>query len=192
MMQTIYAEHKTFEKIDFTKNALEKGEYDHCTFLNCDFSGSDLTESKFSGGEFIGCNLSLVKLHQTAFRAIHFKECKMLGLQFENCNQFGLSFTFIDCNLSHSSFYQSKIKKTTCENCILQTVDFTESDLSSSNFDNCDFTNAIFQNTIIEKADFRTSINYSIHPEINQIKKAKFSLSGISGLLEHYDIVIEK
>ena len=39
--------------------------------------------------------------------------------------------------------------------------------------------------------DFKTSYNYSIDPEVNSIKKAKFSLEGISGLLYKYDIVIE-
>lgn len=44
----------------------------------------------------------------------------------------------------------------------------------------------------IEKVDFRTAFNYSMGPEINRIKKAKFSISGISGLLDKYDIDIEK
>ncbi|MGB5462457.1 MAG: pentapeptide repeat-containing protein, partial [Aureibaculum sp.] len=33
--------------------------------------------------------------------------------------------------------------------------------------------------------------NYSIDPEKNPIKKAKFSQDGIGGLLDKYDIVIE-
>jgi hypothetical protein len=43
----------------------------------------------------------------------------------------------------------------------------------------------------LEQADFRTSIHYSIHPENNKIKKAMFSQSEISGLLDQYGIVIE-
>jgi uncharacterized protein YjbI with pentapeptide repeats len=57
-------------------------------------------------------------------------------------------------------------------------------------FDNCDFRGAIFDHTNIEKADLRTSYNYSIDPEINRIKKAKFSILGVSGLLNKYDIEI--
>jgi uncharacterized protein YjbI with pentapeptide repeats len=63
--------------------------------------------------------------------------------------------------------------------------------LTSSVFDNCDLARATFDQTILEKADFRTSYNYSIHPETNRIKKAKFSLSGIGGLLDRYDIEID-
>jgi fluoroquinolone resistance protein len=50
---------------------------------------------------------------------------------------------------------------------------------------------AIFENTILEKADFRTAYNYTIDPVQNRIKKAKFSVTGIAGLLSRYDIAIE-
>jgi fluoroquinolone resistance protein len=50
---------------------------------------------------------------------------------------------------------------------------------------------AIFDNTILEKADFRTSFNYSINPERNKMKKSKFSTAGIAGLLDKYDIEVE-
>ena len=115
----------------------------------------------------------------------------MLGLHFNNCNEFGLSFSFDNCSLNHASFYKNKIKKTIFKNSQLQEVDFTESDLTSSVFDNCDLARATFDNTTIEKADFRTSYNYSIDPEINRIKKAKFFLTGIAGLLDKYDIEID-
>ena len=48
----------------------------------------------------------------------------------------------------------------------------------------------ISDQTILEKADFRTAKNYSIDPEQNRLKKAKFSLSGVVGLLRKYDIVV--
>lgn len=94
-------------------------------------------------------------------------------------------------SLNHSSFYRTKIKKTVFKNSQLHEVDFTECDLTSSVFDNCDLKGATFENTIIEKADFRTSFNYSIDPQINRIKKARFSLTGIAGLLDKYDIEID-
>ena len=129
---------------------------------------------------------------KTALRDIKFKECKMLGLHFENCSQFGLSFSIDNCNLTHSSFYQTKLKKTVFKNSQFHEADFVECDLTSCVFDNCDLTRAAFENTIIEKADFRSSFNYSINPETNRVKKAKFSLSGIVGLLDKYDIEIDR
>jgi uncharacterized protein YjbI with pentapeptide repeats len=116
----------------------------------------------------------------------------MLGLRFDSCNEFGLSFSFDSCQLNHCSFYKTKIKKTIFKNSQLQETDFAEADLTSVVFDNCNLIQAIFDHTILEKADFRTSCNYSIDPENNRIKKAKFSILGVSGLLEKYDIDIEK
>ncbi|GEM_PF-5150870 len=46
-----------------------------------------------------------------------------------------------------------------------------------------------FHKTDIEKEFL--PIDYSINPETNKIKKAKFSLLGIPGLLDRYDIEIE-
>lgn len=189
-MQEVYISEKTFEKIDFVQNPLAKGEYENCIFKLCDFSGNDLSGFKFSECEFIGNNLSLTKLNNTALQDIKFRDCKMLGLRFDTCSDFGLSFSFDNCILNHSSFYKTKLKKMFFKNSQFQETDFTECDLTNSLFDNCDFANAMFENSILEKADLRTSYNYIIDPEANRIKKAKISLSGAAGLLSKYDLEI--
>ncbi|MDR2847482.1 MAG: pentapeptide repeat-containing protein, partial [Bacteroidales bacterium] len=153
---------------------------------NADFSGI-----RFVDCSFTGCNLSLVMLRMTVFQKIKFKDCKMLGLHFEQCNNFGLSFCFENCSLNMSSFYGLKIKNTVFSHTQLQETDFSESDLTDVLFDDCDLTKASFSNTSLVNADFRTAYNYSIDPEINKLKKAKFSLSGVTGLLSKYDIKIE-
>ncbi|HIC30288.1 MAG TPA: pentapeptide repeat-containing protein, partial [Flavobacteriaceae bacterium] len=61
---------------------------------------------------------------------------------------------------------------------------------SKANFDNCDLKNAVFEQTNLEQANFFTAINYSINPERNKIKGAKFSKDQISGLLDTYKIII--
>jgi uncharacterized protein YjbI with pentapeptide repeats len=116
----------------------------------------------------------------------------MLGLRFDTCAEFNLSFSFNNCLVNHSSFYKTKIKKTSFKDTQLQEADFTECDLTSAVFDNCDLKNATFDFTILEKTDFRSSYNYSIDGEKNRLKKAKFSLQGISGLLDKYDIEIHQ
>ena len=115
----------------------------------------------------------------------------MLGLKFESCNEFALSFSFENCILNFSTFYKTKIKKTQFKNCQLQEVDFTETDLSGARFENCDLLRAFFSSTNLESANFRTAFNYVIDPESNRMKKAKFSLLGLSGLLEKYKLDIE-
>ncbi|MFA6945248.1 MAG: pentapeptide repeat-containing protein [Pedobacter sp.] len=186
-----YSVDKIFDRNNFREEPLELGEYENCVFRQCDFSNTDLSEIKFTTVEFIGCNLSLAKVTKTAFRDIIFKECKILGLHFENCNEFGLAFSFENCQLNHSSFYKTTIKKTNFKNSSLKETDFTECDLTNSVFENCDLTGATFDHTNLEQVDFRTSVNYSIDPVNNRIRKAKFSIMGISGLLDKYDIKIE-
>lgn len=186
-----YIEDKIFEKVNFREQPLKIGEYDYCVFRQCDFSETDFSELRFSDCDFLDCNLSLIKLMKTGFRDISFKNCKMLGLHFDNCLEFGISFSFENCQLNHSSFYKTKITKTVFNSSQLVETDFTECDLSSAVFDNCDLTGAVFDNSILEKTDFRTARNFSIDPENNRIKKAKFSISTIPGLLDKYDIEIE-
>ncbi|WP_205749235.1 pentapeptide repeat-containing protein [Desulfopila sp. IMCC35008] len=189
-MTTIFIEEKEFEAIDFTKKPLKTGVYEYCTFKNCDFSKSDLANITFIESVFEGCNLSLVSLNNTILRDIDFRNSKIIGVRFDNCEDLLLSVSFSGCSLKHSSFYGINMRKTRFEKTNLQDVDFTECNLSAAVFDECDLHGAQFFNTILEKVDFRTSMNYSIDPEANKIKNGKFSMFGLVGLLGKYDIKI--
>lgn len=178
----------TFDK----SNSLAIGEYENCIFNNCNFADSNLSGYKFIDCTFNGCDFSLATLNKTVFQDVVFNDCKMLGLQFDKCDGFGLSFSFDGCQLNHSSFFKTALRKTVFRNSQLEETYFAEADLTRAVFDNCDLRRAVFDQTILEKADFRTAYNYAIDPEINRIKKAKFSISGIPGLLGKYDIVIER
>jgi uncharacterized protein YjbI with pentapeptide repeats len=186
-----YCEDKNFEKENYSDSIFEIGEYENCKFIGCDFSNVDLKNCIFDSSVFIDCNLTNVKLKNTTFSDHLFVNCKLLGLHFDDCKEFGFAANFENCNLNLASFFKRKIKGTKFKNCSLHEVDFTEADLSLCLFDNCDFRLATFENTNIEKADFRSSMNYRINPSTNKIKKAKFSLQGVIGLLDQYDIVIE-
>ncbi len=190
-MENIYIVEKEFEKDDFTQTPLPKGEYEGCSFAYCDFSNSVLSGVQFSDCTFLHCNFSLAVLANTAFRGAKFKECKMLGLHFETCNEFGFVVDFDTCILNHTSFYRKKLKKTVFYACKLQDVDFVESDLSGASFQQCDLLGAVFENTLLEKADFRNAYHYAVDPTKNRIKKARFSLTGLAGLLGAYDIEID-
>ncbi len=82
------------------------------------------------------------------------------------------------------------MKKTNFNDCELQEVDFTETDLSLVNLSQCNLMNATFDRSNLERADFSSAINYTIDPEINFLKKAKFSTNGLVGLLSKYGIDI--
>lgn len=177
---------KTFEG-----NALAQKDYEQCTFVNCIFQRADLSDIIFSDCQFTDCDLSMATLNETAFRDTTFTNCKLLGLRFDTCNPFSLSFKFVGCTLQFSSFFRLKIPKTTFQDCKLEEVEFVEADLNNAVFSHCDLSRAIFKNSNLEGADLRTAIHFSIDPEANRIQKAKFSRQNIAGLLDKYRILID-
>jgi uncharacterized protein YjbI with pentapeptide repeats len=84
------------------------------------------------------------------------------------------------------------MKKQLFSGCHLEEVDFTECELMEAKFSDCNLIGARFENSNLIKADFSTAVHYTIDPTINRIKKAKFALSGIPGLLTTFDIVIDR
>lgn len=186
-----FVEDQVFTNIDFTTRPLAATTFDGCSFTRCDFSNLILGSRTFSSCVFTDCNFSLVQPGNTSFQDVVFKGCKMLGVRFDQCNDFGLSFSFEQCQLNHATFYGKKLKKTVFRECQLQETDFSHCDLTAAVFEQCDLHLALFEQTVLEKADFRTAYNYAIDSDINRIKKAKFSLAGVPGLLHKFDIVIE-
>lgn len=73
----------------------------------------------------------------------------------------------------------------------MKEIDFNETELTGAVFENCDLMGAVFYRAVLEQADFRTAYNVSLDPELNKIKKAKFSREGALGLLHKYNIEIE-
>jgi uncharacterized protein YjbI with pentapeptide repeats len=189
-MDAVFEEDKTFDTINYTIAPLAKGDYENCDFLNCDFSSTDLSKIKFTECRFTGCNLSAAGITGTAFRDIVFKDCKLLGLQFDTCNEMLFEVQFEHCIINLANFFKRKLKNTRFIHCSLTETDFSEADLSNAVFEHCDLSGAVFDNTILEKTDFSTANNYSIDPERNKIKKATFSLPAVIGLLNKYDIEI--
>jgi uncharacterized protein YjbI with pentapeptide repeats len=133
----------------------------------------------------------MARITGTSFQHTSFKECKLLGLHFEDCNSFLLSLHFEVCILNFSSFQKLELKNLHFHDCELREADFTEAKLPNAVFSNCNLNGASFVNTHLFKADFRTAYNFSLDPEMNRIKKAQFAMPGIIGLLDKYDIVIE-
>jgi len=75
--------------------------------------------------------------------------------------------------------------------CRMNGTSFLETNLTSVKFIRCDLEKAAFERSNLEKADFTSSRNYTINPETNKLKKTKFSLPDVVGLLGNLDIIIE-
>lgn len=182
---------RKFENLQSAELPSQPGDYEDCIFSACDFSNSDLSDFVFIECTFQNCNLSLTKLVNTSFRETSFINSKLLGLRFDDCNKLIISFDFDRCHIELASFNQLKISRTRFKNSLIAEVDFTGTDLSHALFADCDLQRTVFHDTNLEGADLRTSFNYSIDPMNNRIKKARFSLMGIAGLLDRFDIEID-
>jgi len=106
-----YFDDLTYEKLDYSANPPEKGNYESCLFRNCNFTNSNLSDINVTDCRFEDCNLSLAKINNTQMNGITFVNCKMLGLKFEHCNPFLFKVDFESCQLNLSSFYKLKLKK---------------------------------------------------------------------------------
>jgi fluoroquinolone resistance protein len=181
-------ENKTFEKINYAGKDLKNREFEQCTFKQCDFSGSNLAQNRFSDCTFLNCNLALAKLTNTGLRNTAFTECKLIGINFSDCEDFLFSVKFNQCMLDFASFMGKKLPKTPFIHSSLKDVNFSGCNLSGASFEKTDLSGALFNKTILRQADFSSAFNFSIDPELNDIKKATFSRDGLMGLLDRHDI----
>ena len=140
--------------------------------------------------EFIDCNLSMVELSGSNLKNITFKNCKLLGIAFHVCDDFLFQVFFENCMLDFASFANKKMPKTKFLASSLKETSFVGTHLKQSVFEKCDLSGTIFNDTDLTECNFTTATNYQIDPEFNVLKKARFSLQGIPGLLEKYDIKI--
>jgi len=184
-------DHEVFEKADYSATGRSGKEFEDCAFKNCNFSNADLAKSRFIDCTLIDCNLSNAKISNTGLQNVTFLSCKIVGVDFSTCLPFLFEVRFDACSLDYSKFIKNKMKKTNFKECSIREAVFIEADLTGACFDNCDLSNTVFTRANLNQADFRTSRNYSINLEMNTVRKAKFSTSGITGLLSQYDILIE-
>jgi fluoroquinolone resistance protein len=189
-MEQFLHERKKFDKINYAEKVVNGREFQDCRFHQCDFSNSNFSGSKFIDCHFDGCNLAMIKIKGSTLNNVAFKECKMLGVDFSECQEFLFSVAFDSCVLDYSSFMGRKMVKTRFIKTSLKEVNFTQANLSDSVFEETDLSGTIFNRTDLSAAKLLTAFNYSIDPELNLLKKATFSREGLSGLLDKYKIRI--
>ena len=185
-------ENKTFKAIIQTGLVFKGIEFEECVFTDCDFSDSQFMNGKFANCEFIGCNLSMTKFGGTTINEVSFKDCKLLGINFSDSVDFMFSVEFEKCVLDYCSFMGKKMVKTKFLDSSIKHAIFTDADLTKAVFDRTDLSGTVFSQTILKEANFATAFNYALDPALNVVKKAKFSLHGLPGLLTRYDIKVQE
>lgn len=186
-----YFDELDLEGTNFSQKPLDKGEYENCLFTNCSFTEVNLSEFGFIECQFINCDFSNATITHTMFRDVQFKGCKLLGLQFNECNELLFSATFESCDLRLASFFRRKLKNCSFLHSQLHEVDFAEADLQKARFEYCDFSNALFDRTNLTKVDLSSCYNFTIDPDTNTITKACFSSDQLIGLLRKYQINVK-
>lgn len=186
-----YFDGQTFSSLRSFPPAAQDAVFCACTFNGCVFQGEDLSSFAFEDCVFDSCNLSLALVAGSAFKNVRFDECKMQGVRFFECSRTILSMRFAKCDLRCCSFEGLALRKTVFEDSSLREVNFARADLAGSSFIRCDLARAEFLRTNLEKADFSTAYNFVLDPDSNRLRKAKFSVYGLAGLLEKYGLEIE-
>lgn len=183
-------EDQTFTRITVSHPIFNSRQFENCKFVNCDLSNANLGGILFIDCVFEDSNLSLANMSGTGLQHIRFKHCKLSGLNFSRSLDFLMEMHFDNCILDNAVFYKKKNKKAVFKDCSMIETDLTEADLSDCKFDNCNMQRTFFDQTILKNADLSTSYNFIIDPDNNDIKKAKFSVHGLAGLLVKYDIKV--
>ena len=190
--ESIYYTHQQFEKSSFPIKGNRETQFDSCTFKNCDFTEVNFAGCDFSNTTFEDCNLSMVKFGYIGLDKVHFVGCKMVGADFTTVKDFLFNPRFSSCILDYAAFMKKKNRKGRFENCSLKGADFSEADLTDSLFEQCDLSSAVFMNSTLNGVNFITSFNFTIDPDRNALRKAKFSTNGLSGLLTKYGILVSE
>lgn len=189
-MSSNYIIGEEFSKKVYGNDEIMYKDFERSTFVGCDFTQCDYTGTAFIDCTFIGCNFSEAKVNYVSLRGVFFNNCNFTGVNFSMVDSLLFSAEFKDCILNYSKFYTLKIKGTVFTDCSLTAVDFMSTDMTGAMFDNCDLHKAVFIDTIANGADFTTSYNYTIDPERNKLRRARFSQDGLKGLLEKYEIIV--
>lgn len=164
---------ETFIKSSFANESFSSCEFEDCTFDHCDLSLAAFTNCTFKG-------------------RIHFKECKLIGVDFSK-STFSLlaEIVFEKSLLEACNFSWVKLPNANFAQSMLRKSIFAETDLRSANFSQCDLEETLFRQCTLEGADFRRAKNYHINVTANAIKGAKFSYPDALDLLSALDIAIE-
>ncbi|GAB6012879.1 pentapeptide repeat-containing protein [Viscerimonas tarda] len=190
-MKESYHEEEVFENRTFIAQDISNAVFEYCRLVKCNLSGIVLNGGRFVDCELVDCNLSMSRFAETQLSNVSFDNCKLLGCNFSGVSAFLFDVKFKKCILDYASFEKLKMPKTPFIDCSMKGADFSNADLSSSEFIRTDLTDAVFGRTKLCKANLTTAYSYIIDPAENNLKQARFSITGLSGLLARYDIVIE-
>lgn len=168
--------------------------YSECVFDNCQFTDMALMDVVFSNCLFDNCAFRNVDMAGLRMQNTTLRGSACIGVDWSEVRRTGRLFPLFreirGCTLKFNSFFKMKIPKMSIADSSFLDCAFMECDLSASVFRNVDFRETTFQDCDLSKADFSEARNYRINTTSNRVRKAKFSLPEVVGLLDNLDIMI--
>lgn len=178
------AEDQTFVGQDFSGCSWRDQVFTSCVFENCIFIEADFSSAQFSDCRFKRCNLHLVRLDGCRLQEVTFEGSKVVGAELYRCAGRFFSPRFEGCMLMGCNFSEAKMKNGFFRGCKIHDCSFSSSQLVGADFREADLAGTTFHHTDLSKADFRGAMNYSIDPQANTVKKARFSVPEVLSLLD--------
>jgi uncharacterized protein YjbI with pentapeptide repeats len=185
-----YAEKKEFAGMHTGAVSLYDAVYTDCTFTGCSFNKTDLTNTTFTDCTFINCELVMCKIDGTTIDSVHFKSCRLTGINFTEVSEYGFSPDFTDSLLDSCVFYDNTLNRVRFISSTLRNTDFTNCRLKNVDFSGSRFQSAAILGCNLEGADFRSASGYSIDPSANKLKGARFSLPEAASFLKYIGVTV--
>jgi fluoroquinolone resistance protein len=185
-----------FKKVVLRHGTISRVEFHACAFLKCTFSETTFAGCRFVDCAFKNCDLSLASLQGSAFQNTRFSDSQLIGVDWTQTTWADIRtllmrpVDFFSCALNHSTFMGLSMRHVQLEKCVAHEVSFEEADLTRASCTFTDFSGSRFLRTNLSEADFTGASNYTISPQLNTLKKTKFSLPEAMALLYGLDIIL--
>ena len=112
-----YNENTIYSGIDFEGQNNSNIAFENCNFRSCRFNNLALENIKYSSCLFEKCEIILTNIKNSTLNDVKFLDCKIIGINFIECNDFGLSLDFEGSILDSVVIYEKSLKKTNIVKC---------------------------------------------------------------------------
>ncbi len=182
---------QSFSELEVRDQLFRETIFENCTFLRLRFVDSAFVRCRVIDCTFEECDLSNLSLENSEIRSPVFKDCKLVGVNWTAAASV-MHPEWTGCVLNYGNFGGLDLRKAKMKSCHAREADFADTNFTDTDLRATDFTGARFASTNLTKADLRQATNYSIRPDSNKLKGAKFSLPEATLLLYGMDIVLEE
>jgi fluoroquinolone resistance protein len=180
---------QTWSSVDLTDADLGKKDFCNCTFTHVKLQQSRWKGARLEDCRFEACDLTRSAPAQLGLRGVEFKGCKMLGIDWTKVGTHPV-MSFVDCNLSYSSFVAIAAQKIRFTRCVLVEANFIQVDLTRALFEDCQLAGARFDKCHLERASFAGSRDLRLDPAANRVRGASIPLEAAVSLASSFGLQV--